>query len=63
MYPSLGSQFPNMTKPKQEWLYYFSASGCSGVLNHWISTGMKEDTSELSEFIGNLLNKISIGYE
>lgn len=63
MYPSLGSQFPNMTKPKQEWLYYFSASGCSGVLNHWISTGMKEDTSELSEFIGDLLNKISIGYE
>jgi len=61
MYPSLENQFPNMTKTKQEWLYYFSASGCSGVLNHWINTGMKEDASELSKFIGDLLYRISGG--
>jgi len=59
MYPSFESQFPNMTKTKQEWFYYFSASGCSGILNHWISTGMNEDTSEISEFIDELLNKLS----
>lgn len=62
MYPSFEIQFPNMDKLKQEWLYYFSASGCSGVLNHWIGTGMKEDASELSKFIGDLLNKLSDGF-
>jgi len=60
--PSIESQFPNMTKTKQEWIYYFSASGCSGVLNHWINTGMKEDASELSKFISDLLNRISNGF-
>jgi len=62
MYPSFENQFPDMPKTKREWLYYFSASGCSGVLNHWISTGMKEDASELSKFIGDLLNRISGGF-
>jgi len=61
--PSIESQFPNMTKTKQEWLYYFSASGCSGILNHWINTGMKEDVSELSIFMGDLLNLISNGFK
>lgn len=59
MYPSFENQFPNMSRTKKEWLYYFSASGCSGVLNHWINTGMKEDATELSKFIGDLLTKIS----
>ncbi|MGL6198168.1 MAG: TetR/AcrR family transcriptional regulator [Lachnospiraceae bacterium] len=58
MYPSFNSQFPNMTKTKKEWLYYFSATGCSGVLTHWINEGMKEDTAELSKFINDLLNVI-----
>jgi len=62
MYPSFENQFPDMPNTKREWLYYFSASGCSGVLNHWISTGMKEDASELSKFIGDLLNRISGGF-
>jgi len=62
MYPSLEIQFPIMTKTKQEWLYYFSANGCSGILNHWINTGMKEDASELSKFMGDLLSLISNGF-
>jgi len=62
MNTSFEKQFPNMTMTEQEWLYYFSASGCSGVLNHWLNTGMKEDASELSKFMGDLLNKISDGY-
>jgi len=51
-------QFPNISTSKREWLYYFAASGCSGILSHWFNTGMKEDTSEISEFIGELLNKL-----
>ena len=62
IYPSLESQFP-MNKLKQEWFYYFLASGCSGVLNQWINTGMKEDASEISNFIGDLLNKITTVFE
>ncbi|MDN2454107.1 TetR-like C-terminal domain-containing protein [Lactobacillus sp. UCMA15818] len=42
----------------QEWLYYFLAYGCSGVLNRWISSGMKEDIYEVSAFIGNISEKV-----
>lgn len=59
---SIEDQFPNMSKPKWEWLYYFSANGCSGILSHWINTGMKEDVSELSNFIGDLISKINTGF-
>lgn len=56
--PSFESQFPNIPKPKREWLYYFLASGFSGILGHWINNGMKEDASELSAFIGELSKKV-----
>jgi len=55
---SLESQFPKMSKAKREWLFYFMANGCSGILGHWISTGMNEDVTEMSEFIGELSNKV-----
>lgn len=61
--PSIVSQFPNISEQKQEWLYFFSANGCSGVLGHWINTGMKEDASELSKFLSDLLERISTGFE
>lgn len=60
MNPSIESLFPNMPKPEREWLYFFSASGCSGILSHWINTGMQEDAAELSKFIADLIEKISI---
>lgn len=62
MNPSLESQFPQISETKREWLYYFSAHGCSGILGHWINTGMKEDASELSKFIGDLLGTINMGF-
>jgi len=55
--------FLNLSETKREWLYYFSACGCSGVLGRWINTGMKEDVSELSKFIGDLLTKINTSFE
>lgn len=60
IYASFESQFPRMPKHKREWLYYFSASGCSGILTHWISTGMKEDTKELSEYVSQLVEKLVV---
>lgn len=62
MNASFENQFPNMSDSKRKWLYYFSASGCSGLLSHWINTGMQEDAAELSEFIGGLLNRINSGF-
>lgn len=58
-YPSFENQLPNVSKQKKEWLYYFSANGCSGILTHWISSGMKADTKEISEFIAELLRKLT----
>lgn len=62
MTPSFESLFNNISKSKREWLYYFSANGCSGILHHWINTGMKEDVIELSKFMSDLLNSINKQY-
>lgn len=46
------------SKSHPEWLYYFMAYGCSGILNNWATNGMKEDITEISEYIGKLRDKI-----
>lgn len=51
-------EIPALSKPQREWLYYFMAYGCSGIINHWTINGMKEDISEISEFVGELREKI-----
>lgn len=48
------NQFPEISKTEREWLYYFTAHGCSGIMNHWINSGMNEDISEISKFVGKL---------
>lgn len=59
IYPSFKTEL-NFPEHELEWVYYFSASGCSGVLNHWIQGGMKEDPTELSAFICKFLKKIDL---
>lgn len=51
---------PSISINKKEWLYFFSANGCAGLLSHWITSGMKEDTKELAEYIKQLLEKIAV---
>lgn len=51
----LSEQFPNLSSVQQEWLYYFSAQGCSGILNRWISGGMREGVEEVSDFAQKLI--------
>ena len=41
----------NLTKEQRIWVYQFIANGCNGILNKWISDGMKEPISEVAEFV------------
>lgn len=52
------NQFPDISSTKREWLYFFCANGCSGILSHWIHSGMTEDTAELAHFMSELLDKL-----
>jgi len=49
---------PSLSKSQEEWLYYFMAYGCSGIINHWAGNGMKDDIYEISQFVGELRDKI-----
>ena len=51
----LSKQFPSLSSIQQEWLYYFSAQGCCGILERWISGGMNEGIEEVSDFAQKLI--------
>lgn len=44
----------------QEWVYYFCANGCSGILGHWLETGMTEDTATLARFMSDALQRLIV---
>lgn len=46
----------HLTKKQKTWVYQFIANGCNGILNKWISGGMKEPISEVAEFVEVLVN-------
>lgn len=49
-------KYPEMTEVQRVWLYSYIAQGCSGILNYWISHGLKESAKEVSEFISHLIS-------
>jgi AcrR family transcriptional regulator len=49
---------PDYSLTQQEWLYYFMAYGCSGILTHWVNSGMKEEPSEITKLIEKIHGKI-----
>jgi len=51
-------EVPSISKSQQEWLYYYMAYGCSGIINHWVNNGMKEDITEISKYVSELSNKL-----
>jgi len=51
-------EIPSASKIEQEWLYYFMAYGCSGIINHWAGNGMKEDIFEVAKYVGELNEKL-----
>ncbi len=48
-------RFPKLTEVKHALIYVYIAQGCSGILNYWISNGLKESPKEISEFISHLI--------
>lgn len=56
---SMDTEFSHMTGTQREWLYYYMAKGCSGVLGRWIKNGMREPEAEVAVFISRLVNSIN----
>ena len=51
----LHEQYPKLSPAQQEWLYYFAAQGCCGILERWIRSGMKERVEEVADFADRLI--------
>lgn len=51
--------FPELSAKKQEWLYYFLAEGCNGILNQWIKGDMQEDPEEIILFLAKLIDTVN----
>ena len=47
--------FPKLSEIQREWVYYYVAHGCSGVLGCWIKSGMTEPPEKVSAFMDKLL--------
>jgi hypothetical protein len=45
-----------VTAVQREWAFCFAANGCNGILNQWITGGMKEPISEVADFAEQLIN-------
>ncbi len=52
--------FPDITKTEQEWLYYFIAEGCNGILHNWFNNGMQEPAEEVGKFAENMVLSINV---
>lgn len=51
-------QFPQLSPEQREWLYYFTAQGCCGILERWIENGMRERVEEVADFAEKLISTI-----
>ena len=45
---------PELSKLKQEWLYFFMIEGCNGIINQWIGNNMKSDIDDIVNFAKHL---------
>lgn len=51
--------FPDLSSKHQEWLYYFLAEGCNGILSQWIKGGIQEDPEEIINFLIKLIDTVN----
>lgn len=52
---SLHQQYEKLSFQEQEYLYYFLANGCSGILTQWVSGGMETPLNEVAGFTDRLI--------
>ena len=51
--------FPDSTPQKQEWMFYFIAEGCNGVLNRWIDGGLVDDPADIVHFLKEMIERLN----
>lgn len=56
---TINALFPDASNQHKEWLYYFIAEGCNGVLNKWIENKMSDDIEEIVTFCEQLILNIN----
>ncbi len=49
-------KYPNLSETQREWIYTYAAQGSSGILNCWISDGLKEAPADVAKFIEQLIS-------
>ncbi len=52
----IGKKYPNLSKTQRAWIYVYTAQGSSGILNYWISDGLKEAPEDVARFIEHLIS-------
>lgn len=56
---TIEKRFPNLSKEKQELLYYFVAEGCNGVLNQWLVNENGQTIDDLARFLVTTIASIN----
>lgn len=51
MFPDFAGRFPNLDETDRRLLYHFLAQGCSGIMNYWFKSGMKESPEVIAKFL------------
>lgn len=51
---ALQQRFGHLSLHEQEYLYYFLANGCSGILTQWVSGGMETPIDQVADFTERL---------
>lgn len=53
----IDQKLSHLSETEKALIYVYTAQGCSGILNFWISDGMKEQTEVIADFIDKLVTK------
>jgi len=56
---TIEERFPSLPRERQEWLYYFVAEGCNGVLNQWLVNENNQTIDDLVHFLVNTITSIN----
>ncbi|MCR5469029.1 MAG: TetR/AcrR family transcriptional regulator [Lachnospiraceae bacterium] len=53
------AKFPNLDESKKEWMYFFVAEGCNGILKRWIDGGLKESVDDIATFAEKVIRGVN----
>lgn len=59
---SINKIYADLSAEKRDWIYYFIAEGCNGILTRWLKSGMSMPIDEVVDFTRNIVTSVSVGY-